>query len=170
MRDRRLRVVGHRDHRVLGQKLLDPTGRGEDTGELEIGLGDRLDLRVGAVFVRVPVVVREREQQEVEQVVLDQVGRHAAGVTVAHAGHAESRAAAGSPGRKDVGVEELARAHHRMAHQGRGDAHQGGVALGLVAVAPAVHEVGGARRAHSASSRDSNTVGVSAQRWARFML
>ena len=43
--------------------------------ELQVGLGDRLHLRVGTVLVRVPVVVGQRQQQEVEQVVLDQVAR-----------------------------------------------------------------------------------------------
>ena len=51
-----------------------PAGGVHHARELQVGLGDRLHLGVGAVLVRVPVVVGEREQQEVEQVVLDQVG------------------------------------------------------------------------------------------------
>ncbi len=92
---------------------LDAAGGVHHARELQVGLGDRLDLRVGPVLVRVPVVVRQRQQQEVEQVVLDQVGGHAAGVAVAHARHAQARAAAGAPRGEDVGVEQLARAHHR---------------------------------------------------------
>ena len=52
------------------------------------------------------------------------------------------------PRGEDVGVEQLARAHHGVAHQRRGDARQRGVALGLVAVAPAVHQVGRPGGAH----------------------
>ena len=53
-----------------------------------------VDLGVRAVLVRVRVVVGQRQQQEVEQVVLDQVGADAAGVLVAHA--RQARAASGS--------------------------------------------------------------------------
>ena len=79
---------------------------------------------------------------------LDQVGGHAAGVAVAHAGHPQVGAAAGALGGEHVGVEQLAGAHHRVAYERRGDAGQRGVALGLVAVAPTVHQVGGPRGAH----------------------
>ena len=140
-------MVGHRDHRVLLQKAIDSAGGVEDAGELQIGLGDRTQLPLGTVLVGVPVVVGQRQQQEVEQIVLDHVGRHAAGVTVAHPRHAEPGAAAGGPRGEDVGVEQLARTHHRMAHQACGEPRQGAVALRLVAVAAAVHQIGGAGRA-----------------------
>ena len=35
---RRLRVVGHRDHRVLGEELVDPAGRLAHARELQVGL------------------------------------------------------------------------------------------------------------------------------------
>ena len=166
-----LRMVGHRDHGVLFEELIDAAGGVHHTRELQVGLADRVDLRVGAALVRVPVVVGQRQQQEVEQVVLDHVRGHAPGVPVAHAGHAERRAAAGAPRGEDVGVEQLARAHHRMAHERRGDARQGGVALRLVAVAASIHQIGGARRCARRRRRASRTPSASAsERCARFML
>ena len=119
-----------------------------DPLDLPVGRRDRRDLRVRAVLVGVRVVVREREQQEVEEVVLDEVGADAAGVLVAHARQPELRPAARGPAREQVGVEELARALDRPAEQRRrGDAAQGELARGLVGVAPAVHEIGRPRRA-----------------------
>ena len=73
MLDRRLRMVGHRDHRVLLEEPVDPAAGVEDARELQVGLRDRVQLAVGTVLVRVPVVVGKREQQEVEQIVLDQI-------------------------------------------------------------------------------------------------
>ena len=107
-----------------------------------------MQLPVETVLVRVPVVVGQREQQEVEEVVLDHVAGHAAGVAIANAGHAQGGAAGGAARGEDVRVEELARPHHRMAHERGHDPRQRGVALRLVAVAAAVHEVRGARGAH----------------------
>ena len=86
---RRLRVVGHRDERVLGEELLNPAARVHDPRELQVGLCDRLQLRLRALLVGQPVVVWKGEQQEVEEVVLDEIGRHAAGVPVAHARHSQ---------------------------------------------------------------------------------
>jgi hypothetical protein len=60
-----------------------------------IRLDDRVLLRVRPVAVRVRVVVGQRQQHEVEEVVLDHVGGDAARVAVALAGHAERRAAVG---------------------------------------------------------------------------
>ena len=126
-----------------------PPGGLHHPRELQVGGGDRGQLAVGAVLVRVPVVVGQGQQQEVEQVVLDHVLRHAARVAVAHAGHAERRAAARAARGEDVGVEQLARAHHRVARERAGEhARERGVALGLVAVAAAVHQVGRAGGAH----------------------
>jgi hypothetical protein len=144
----RLRVVGHRDHRVLFQESVDPTTGIEYAGELQIGLGDRPQLPLGPVLVGVPVVVGQAQQQEIEQVVLDHVGAHAAGVAVAHPRHAKPGVAAGGPRGEDVGVEQLARTHHRMTHQARGETRQSGVALGLVAMAATVHQVRGPGRAY----------------------
>ena len=56
--DERLGVVGHGDHGVLGEERLDAPAGVHDARQLQVGLGDRLDLGVGPVLVRVPVVVR----------------------------------------------------------------------------------------------------------------
>ncbi len=130
------------------EELVDAAGGLADARELQVGLRDRLQLRLGTALVRVPVVVGQRQQQEVEQVVLDEVAGDAAGVAVAHAGHAERGAAAGLARGEDVGVEQLARPHHGVAHERGGDARQRRVALRLVAVAAAVHQVGRAGGAH----------------------
>ncbi len=157
----RLRVIGHHDHRVLGQERLDAAGGVHHARELNVGQRDRAHLSLRTRAVGVPIVVGQRQQQEVEQVVLDHVGADAAGVAVAHPWHAERRAAAGAAAGEDVRVEQLARAHHRVAHQSRGDPRERAVALGLVAVAAAVHQVGGAGGAHVLRRRAlSNTVGV----------
>ena len=81
-------MIGDDDHRVVVQKAVDPAAGVEQPLELAVGRGDRRDLRVGPELVGVVVVVGQREQQEVEQVVLDHVRAHAAGVLVAHARHA----------------------------------------------------------------------------------
>ena len=100
------------------------------------------------VAVGVGVVVGQREQQEVEEVLLDQVGADAAGVLVADAGQAELRAARRLAAGEDVGVEELLGAHDGAAEDRRGQPRERGVLRGLVLVAPAVHQVGGPGRAH----------------------
>ena len=104
----------------------------------------------GPFGVRVRVVVGQREQQEVEEVMLHQVRADAAGVLVADAGQAELRATAGVPAGEEVGVEELPRAHDRPADDGRGQPRQRRLARDLVAVAAPVEEVRRAGRAHVA--------------------
>ena len=71
---RRLRVVGHHDHRVLGEERVDAARRRPSPARAA-GRPARSSCSwpSRAVLVRVPVVVGQREQQEVEQVVLDQV-------------------------------------------------------------------------------------------------
>ena len=59
-------MVGHHDDGVLAEELVYATAGVEHARELNVGLRDRLDLRLGAVLVRVPVVVGQRQQQEVE--------------------------------------------------------------------------------------------------------
>ncbi len=73
--DGRLRVVRHDDHRVLLEERLGAAGHVHDPLERAVRLGDRAHLAVRADLVRVGVVVRQREEQEVEQVVLDEVAR-----------------------------------------------------------------------------------------------
>ncbi len=83
-------MVGHHHHRMRLQETLDATRRRHHPCELLVGERERAQLPLGAVLVGVPVVVGQREQQEVEQVVLDHVGGDAAGVLVAHAGHPQA--------------------------------------------------------------------------------
>ena len=111
--DRRLGVVGHHDHRVIVEERVDPAGHVHDALQRAVGLGDRDHLPFRARLVGVRVVVGQREQQEVEEVVLDEVGPHAAGVPVALAGHAQRDGAAGVARIEQVGVEELARRRRR---------------------------------------------------------
>jgi hypothetical protein len=166
-----VRVVGDDDHRVLGKEAVRSTAGREQHRELAVGLGQRVDLSLGPVAVRVVVVVGQRQQQEVEQVMRDEVGTDATGVAVAHARQAERAVAARRAAREDVGVEQLARPEHRPAHQrAGGDPCQQRLAVRLVRVAPAVHQVGGAGGAQSMSSSCSNTVSVSAARCSPFML
>ena len=140
----RLRVVRADDHRVVLEERVEPAGRRHQPLELAVGLRQRVDLRERPVLVRVRVVVGEREEQEVEQVVLDHVLADAAGVLVADARQAELRAARRAARREDVGVEELLRPVHRVAEDLARDPGQRGVARHLVAVAAAVHQVRGA--------------------------
>jgi len=79
---------------VLEEGVGAPRGVG-DSLEGAVGRGDRGDLRERPALVRVGVVVGQREQQEVEQVVLNQVGADAARVLIALAGQSERRAAVG---------------------------------------------------------------------------
>ena len=97
----------------------------------------------GPLLVRPRVVVGQREQQEVEQVVLDQVGADAAGVLVAHARHPQLSAAAGLAARVQVGVEQLLGPEDRAPEQCRGDDPRQRRLLGdLMLVAAAVDQVG----------------------------
>ena len=99
--------------------------------------------------MRVGVVVGQRREHEVDQVVLHQVGGDAGGVLVALARHAE-RGAAVRPARgEQVGVEELVRSPHRVAELTSRRPDDCGIdaALGRrVPRAPAVDQVGRARR------------------------
>ena len=137
----RLRVVRADDHRVLLEERLGPARGVHQALDLLVGRRDRGDLGERAVLVRVRVVVGQRQQQEVEQVLLDQVRADAAGVLVALAREPELAAAAGLARGEDVGVEELARAVDGVAEDRRGEPGERGVAGDLVAVAPAVHQV-----------------------------
>ncbi len=136
-------VVGDDDHGVRREKGVEPAAGVDHPSELVVGRGDRVDLGVRAVLVGVGVVVGQREQEEVEEVVLDEVDGDAAGVLVADAGHAELAAAVGLAAGEDVGVEQLARAHHRMTHEhAGGKSGQGRLERRLVDEAAAVDQVG----------------------------
>ena len=69
--DRGVRVIGDDDHRVLVEEALGSAAGVEEALELAVGGGDRGHLRVGPVAVGMRVVVGQREQQEVEEVLLD---------------------------------------------------------------------------------------------------
>src|SRR5205807_1469576 len=75
---------------------------------------DRGDLRVWAAPVRVRVVVGQRREHEVVEVVLLEERAHAGGVLVALARHAEDPAAVGPARGEQVRIEELVRPPHGM--------------------------------------------------------
>ena len=63
-----LGVVGDEDQRVAVEELVEPARRLDHGREAVVGSRDRLDRRLRAVAVGVVVVVGEREEQEVEEV------------------------------------------------------------------------------------------------------
>ena len=145
-----LGVVGHDDDGVVLEKRVDASGDVHDALERPIGHGDRGHLRVGAAAVRVGVIVRQREEHEVEEVVLNEVRPDAAGVLVALAGHTERRSAARLAGREQIGVEELARAPCAVRElRGPGETRIDARTRGVVARAAAVDQVRGAGGAHT---------------------
>jgi hypothetical protein len=137
--------------------------------DLPVGRGQRVDLRVRPVLVRVRVVVGQREQQEVEQVVLDQVRADAAACWSRIPGRPSCERQP-SARREDVGVEELARAADALAED-RAAIRVSAVSVDgswrwrpryIRYVVPAVRT--------PASSSVSNTVGVACERCSAFML
>ena len=152
--DQGMRVVGDDHQRVGVQERVDPARGVGHALDLAIGSRDRGDLRIGAEAVGVGVVVGQREQQEVAEVVLEEVVADAARVLVAQAGLAERGPAAGVAAGEHVGVEELGRAHdgapQRHARQPRERRRLGD----LVLVAAAVDEEGRARGAHAGVVQD----------------
>ena len=141
----RLRVVRHHDHGVLLEERLRAAGHVHDPLERAVGLGDRAHLAVRPDLVGVGVVVGQREEQEVEQVVLHQVRADAPRVAIALAGHAERRGAARVARVEQVGVEELARAVDGVPElRGLGDPAVDARARRVVAGAAAVDQIGGA--------------------------
>ena len=138
-----LGVVGDQDHRVLGEEGVDPARLLDQRGEAFVGLGDRLDRGLGPVAVRVVVVVGQREEEEVEAVLLHQLDRAAGGVGIADAGD-RGRLAGDLLAGVEVAVEELLRAPGVVAElqPGRVDRHpQQPVERDFVAVAAAVDQV-----------------------------
>ena len=135
---------------MLGEEGVDPAGLLDQRAEAFVRLGDRLDRGLGPVAVRVVVVVGQREEEEVEAVLLHQLDRAAGGVGVADAGD-RGRLAGDLAARVEVAVEELGRAPGVVAElqPGRVDRPpQQPVERDFVAVAAAVDQVrraGGAR-------------------------
>ena len=70
-----------------------PAGRHRELLQVAVGARDRGDRRLRAVAVREVIVVGQREQQEVVQVVALDVGADASGVGVARARARERRLA-----------------------------------------------------------------------------
>ena len=148
MLDRRLGVVREDDHRVVLEERVDPAARVHHPLDRAVGLDDRARLRVRPVPVRVRVVVGQRQQHEVEQVVLDHVRGDAPRMAVALARHAERRAAVRLPRREQVRVEELGRPPHGVPELRR--LRDPRVRAGLVRLVPvpaAEDQVGRARGA-----------------------
>ena len=147
--DRRLRVVRADHDRVLGEELVGAAAGVEQPLELTIGRRQRGHLGMRPVAVRPRVVVGQREQHEVEQVVLDQIGADAAGVLIARARQAQLALAAGLARRVQIGVEQLLGPEDRAPEQRRGDDPRQRRLLGdLVLVAAAVDQVRGPGGAH----------------------
>src|SRR5262249_22626995 len=149
--DRRLGVVGDDDHRVLGEKPLSSAPRLDELAEAMIGLGDRLDARLGAVAVRVVVVVGQREQQEVVGAVPLQLDSAAGRVAVAAAGN-RSRFAGHLAAGVEVAIEELGRAPGVVAELESGGLDrtaQQALERDLVTMATAVDQEGRARGAQA---------------------
>ena len=169
--DLRLRVIRADDHGVVLEERVGAAGSVHEPLDLLVGRGERGDLRVRAVLVRVRVVVRQREQQEVEQVVLDQVLADAPGVLVAHA--RACRAASGSPSCATRRCRRRrTRAGRRRARLNTADAIRvSAVSVRRLVPVPARGTSGRSCPAvrTSASSSDSNTVGVSGERCSPFI-
>ncbi len=149
VRHRRLGVVGHRDHGVLCEELVDAAGRLAHARQLQVGLGERLQLALRAR------ACASTSRCRAATAAGSRTGRarpcswrRIRSACRARPGMPRPGAAAGPARGEHVGVEQLARAHHGVAHQRRGDARQRRVALGLMAVAPAIHQIGRAGRAH----------------------
>ena len=134
------------------EERLGPAAGVHEPQELAVGLRDAPRLGPGAALVGVRVVVGQREEEEVEEVVLDEERPHAAAVAVALARIAEQAAAPRAAAGEEIGVEQLAGPHHGpVAEQAAGDERAGReLPRHLVAVAPAVDQV---RRASSADVR-----------------
>ena len=104
--DRGLRVVGHQDQRVVGEKAVEAAGRLDQLRRSAVGLLDRVGGRLRPVAVGVVVVVGEREEQEVIEPGRRQLRRAARGVLVATAGD-RGRLAGDGPACVELAVEEL---------------------------------------------------------------
>ena len=127
---------------MVGEEGVEAAGRFDQLREAVVGLGDRLDARLGPVPVGVVVVVGQGEQEEVEEVLLGQLRRAAGRVAVAAAGD-RGRLAGHLAAGVEVAVEELGRPPGVVAElePGRVDgASQQAVERDLVAVAATVDQ------------------------------
>ena len=134
---------------MLLEEGVEAAARLDDPGEARVGLGDRVDWRVGAVAVRVEVVVGEAEEEEVVGALADQLLADAGRVLVAGPGPAEGRLQPVGAAGVEVAVEELVGRPDRVAEVGGGGrpADQA-LEAELVAAAAAVDQERRGRGAH----------------------
>ena len=137
-------MVGADDHRVLLEEGVRSARRVHQALDLLVSGDERRHLGIGAVLVRVRVVVGKRQQEEVEEVVLHHVCTHASGVLVADARQPKLRAATCAAGGEEVGIEELTWSLHGLLEHGRRDTRERGFVGDFVPVASAVDEIRGA--------------------------
>jgi hypothetical protein len=149
-----LGVVGHQDHGVRLEELVDAPARLDQLAEAGVGVGDRGGHRVGAKAVRVVVVVGEAEEDEVVGVVLDQLLRDAGRVVVARAGPGQRGLAGDGAAAEQLAEEELVRPIDGVAEAGGdGAAAQQAVKAELVAGPAAIDQEGRAGGAHARVSQ-----------------
>ena len=143
-----LGVIGDHDHGVVIEELIEAAGGADELGERVVGASYRLELRLGAVLVGVVVVVGQREQQEVVEVMFDELMRDAGRVLVAGARTSQGRLAGNTATRVELTVEELVGAPGRVPEAGGDrDATQQALEAELVAGAPSIDQKRGAGRA-----------------------
>src|SRR5436190_13153243 len=86
-----------------------------DAGEHRVGLGDRVEGRVGPMPVGVEIVVGQAEEEEVVGALPHELLGNAGRVLVARPGPRECRAASRGTAGVEVAVEELVGAPDRVA-------------------------------------------------------
>ncbi len=118
------------------QEGVDPAGLVDDLAEAAVGVGDRVEHRVDPVGVSVVIVVGEREEQEVVEVLPHQLAAHAGGVGVAGSRTREGRLAGDPAAGIQLTVEELVGPPDRVAELG-GHRHPAHQSLEAELVAPA---------------------------------
>ena len=107
-----LRVVGHDDDTVRLEERLDAAVGVDELREGVVGEGDRLLRLPRPVAVGEVVVVGEREEHEVVEVLLDELAPDARRVGVAGGRPRQGRLAVDLPRRVELAVEELVRTPH----------------------------------------------------------
>ena len=117
--DRALGVVGDDDDRVVGEEVVDAAVGVDELGEGVVGEGDRLLGPVGPVAVGVVVVVGEREEQEVVEVLGDQDPAGGGRVGVAGGRAGQGRLGVDLARGVELAVEELLRPPDGVMELGR---------------------------------------------------